>query len=539
MMLPRRTVAPFAALLVALGCSANPDTAYTPPSDGAVVDRAPTLDATTDAGPRADVASRTDVSASDAAAVLMGACDPAARPQRAGCVCAPRTTTPCYPGAVAQVNVGVCRAGTARCNAQGEFGLWAACMGAVGPSPERCDGVDNNCDGRVDDGCACRPGTSEACYGGAAATRGVGLCRVGARVCVAGAGGVGSTWGACAGQVLPAREVCNGLDDDCNGRVDDGVGCTCVAGMTRSCYSGLMGTQGVGPCRGGTQACLAGGTGWATCVGERTPSAELCNMIDDDCNGRVDDNPACTPPSATCPAPITGRAGTAVTLDATTSAGASCRWSVVTRPAGAGAEGTFGDPMRCDTTFSSVIVGTYTVRLEATDAMGRTVVCMTTITLTGQGLRVELSWTTTGDLDLHMLHPMAPAWFSSPLDCYYANTMPTWDGAVGTSPRLDVDNVTAMGPENIRIDAPAAGATYRVGVHAYSRVDAGAPSTVRIYCGNTTMALRSFTRTVTSRATAADNDMWLIADVTMNAAGGCTIAPLDRVVRAADARAAR
>jgi hypothetical protein len=102
--------------------------------------------------------------------------------------------------------------------------------------------------------------------------------------------------------------------------------------------------------------------------------------------------------------------------------------------------------MRCDTTFSSVIVGSYTVRLDATDAMGRTVSCVTTITLTGQGLRVELSWTTTGDVDLHLLHPTATAWFMSPLDCYYANTTPTWDGAVPASPRLDVDNVVAMGP---------------------------------------------------------------------------------------------
>ncbi len=520
MNLPRQSLAALFALALTFGCAAD-QSGDEPLSDA----------------PSADV--HVDATLSDGATVVTGTCDPAMTPQRAECVCAPRTQAPCYPGAAAQVNVGVCRAGTARCNAVGEFGTWSACTGAVTPSPERCDGVDNNCNGTVDDGCACRPGVSEACYSGATATRGVGTCRAGTRPCVAGAGGVGSTWGACAGQVLPAREVCNGLDDDCNGRVDDGIGCVCTAGMSRSCYSGAMGTQGVGPCRAGTQSCLAGGTGWTTCMGERTPSAELCNMVDDDCNGRVDDNPACTPPSATCPAPVTGRAGTAVTLDATTSAGASCRWTVVTRPAGAGAEGTFGDPMRCDTTFTSVIVGTYTVRLDATDAMGRTVSCMTTVTLTGQGLRVELSWTTTGDVDLHLLHPSATAWFSSPLDCYYANTSPTWDGAVPSSPRLDVDNVTALGPENIRIDAPTSGATYRVGVHAFSRVDAGAPSTVRLYCGNTSTPLREFTRTVTSRSPSSDNDLWLVADVTMNASGGCSIAPLDRVLRAADARTMR
>ncbi len=528
-----------ATCLVVLGCSAAPDGEEPSPIDAATADRA-TIDATPDrpapADARADVAPR-DITTPDAPAVVVGSCDPMTR--RPECVCAPRTQTQCYPGRAVEVNVGVCRPGTARCDAVGEFGTWSACTGAVLPSPERCDGVDNNCNGNVDDGCACRPGASEPCYTGPTATRGVGLCRAGVRACVANAGNIGSAWGACTGEVRPAREVCNGLDDDCNGRADDGIGCACTPGMTRSCYSGAAGTAGVGPCRAGTQTCNAAGTAWGACAGERAPSAEACNMVDDDCNGRVDDNPACTPPSATCPAPVTGRAGTPVALAATASPGASCRWTVVSRPEGAGTEGSFGDPMRCDTTFSSVIVGTYTVRLEATDAMGRTVSCTTTVTLTGQGLRVELSWTTTGDVDLHVLHPSAPSWFSRPYDCYYANTAPAWDSGAPTSPRLDVDNTRAYGPENVRIDAPPAGFTYRVGVHAFSRVDAGAPSTVRIYCGNTTTPLRTLTRTVTSRATSADNDLWLVADVTMNAAGGCAVTALDRVVRAADARTMR
>ncbi len=29
-------------------------------------------------------------------------------------------------------------------------------------------------------------------------------------------------WGACAGQVLPAGETCNGVDDDCDNLFDDG-----------------------------------------------------------------------------------------------------------------------------------------------------------------------------------------------------------------------------------------------------------------------------------------------------------------------------
>jgi hypothetical protein len=35
-------------------------------------------------------------------------------------------------------------------------------------------------------------------------------------------GGVAG-WGTCAGEVLPAPETCNGMDDDCNGLPDDGL----------------------------------------------------------------------------------------------------------------------------------------------------------------------------------------------------------------------------------------------------------------------------------------------------------------------------
>ena len=45
---------------------------------------------------------------------------------------------------------GICTRGQVLC----DNGVWGICSGAVWPGAEVCDGVDNDCDGQVDDGCA-------------------------------------------------------------------------------------------------------------------------------------------------------------------------------------------------------------------------------------------------------------------------------------------------------------------------------------------------------------------------------------------------
>lgn len=83
----------------------------------------------------------------------------------------------------------------------------------------------------------------------------------------------------------PGTETCNGLDDDCDGFADNGFECT--QGEEQVCGSD------VGACEQGTQEC-GSNCEWDACKGDIEPEEEVCDGTEDeDCDGTVDNGCTC------------------------------------------------------------------------------------------------------------------------------------------------------------------------------------------------------------------------------------------------------
>jgi len=329
-------------------------------------------------------------------------------------------------------------------------------------------------------------------------------------------------------------EVCgDGLDNDANGFADEG--CPCTLGSTQSCFIGPPNARGVGACLDGIQLC-AGGT-WGICEGGIAPSDELCDTKDNDCNGCVDDDILACEPTLNCPeedfsAPLRNYTLDALSILEIDDVDASTFLWSVTPPRNSASPGPL-DPSAAVTQFFMDVSGDYLVTLNAVDDKGTTHGCSWIVHAQGDGLRVELVWDTFGstDLDLHVHRSRTETNWCTGDDCYYANcqsgTDLGWGYPISTpdvcpdstcpNPRLDIDNISGFDPENINIDNPNDGDTFRVMVHVFSNFS-GRISHPRlsIYCGGALQGVFGDAPDLVELQTGGSGCMgetWRVADV--------------------------
>lgn len=214
----------------------------------------------------------------------------------ANCLALSNATGSCVSGACV---IAACAFGHADVDGKPENGCELSCPGGAQGAAEVCDGVDNDCDGKVDAADDGLLAVANFCQQKGECAGAVPVCMDGGWMCNYGQ----AVEVVARNQIISNETRCDGKDNDCDGCVDEtfaqvglkpaSTGGSCVATAATACADDKKGL-----CQGkGIFVCSAQGNG-VTCqvnAPGNAPEAESCNGLDDNCDGVVDNAGATDP----------------------------------------------------------------------------------------------------------------------------------------------------------------------------------------------------------------------------------------------------